>query len=359
MRILFSMKRYHPQFIGIMRGLSKKDHDLLLVCQKTGSKDEDHSDISPQVIPYMQFLAIFRVFLPSVWFNRLMLINPFRVAMILDDFRPELIVFKKMRMPNVIFYIVARIKGYRKFLVIKNTPLDSKKKTIFGIPTIHTSAGHRFSTTNEISGKLFLPYPKDSKVSNPSRFDNIEQRKISLLNVGSYGSLRKRHLWVLKCIEDKDLATKVTLTFVGVGTVNNQNYKELVAYANRIDCLDVEFLVNVPNDQMDYIYQKSDLFVFPAEKESFGMVVVEALANGLPIICSDTCGARDAVINGENGYLFQNLSYDDFSSKMEYLVLNKSIIREYSENSINHFNNKYSIDYWLERFGVFIDSEVF
>ncbi|MCR4276466.1 MAG: glycosyltransferase family 1 protein [Candidatus Parcubacteria bacterium] len=50
-----------------------------------------------------------------------------------------------------------------------------------------------------------------------------------------------------------------------------------------------------------------DVFVFPSRTETFGLVVVEALACGLPVAAHDVMGPRDIVTEGKDGYLSDNL----------------------------------------------------
>ena len=51
------------------------------------------------------------------------------------------------------------------------------------------------------------------------------------------------------------------------------------------------------------ICKASDLFAFPSYREGLSVALMEAMASGLPIICSDIRGNRDLIIDGKGGYL--------------------------------------------------------
>lgn len=50
-------------------------------------------------------------------------------------------------------------------------------------------------------------------------------------------------------------------------------------------------------------YAMSDLLVLPSRREAFGMVVLEAMASGLPVVCSSATGAASLVTHGKNGFV--------------------------------------------------------
>jgi glycosyltransferase involved in cell wall biosynthesis len=62
-------------------------------------------------------------------------------------------------------------------------------------------------------------------------------------------------------------------------------------------------LGRVPNSEMPDIYRRASCLLLPSRFDSFGQVVVEAMASGLPVIVSDNVGARDLVDNGKNGWV--------------------------------------------------------
>jgi glycosyltransferase involved in cell wall biosynthesis len=55
--------------------------------------------------------------------------------------------------------------------------------------------------------------------------------------------------------------------------------------------------------QLAGVYGVSDLFVLPTQYEAWGLVIVEALACGVPVITTDIAGAAVAVVNGVTGQL--------------------------------------------------------
>lgn len=66
----------------------------------------------------------------------------------------------------------------------------------------------------------------------------------------------------------------------------------------------VVMLGNVPHDRLPSIHAACDVFCAPAKgRESFGVVLVEALSSGLPVVASDIAGYREVVRDGLDGLL--------------------------------------------------------
>jgi len=82
---------------------------------------------------------------------------------------------------------------------------------------------------------------------------------------------------------------------------------ELIEYGKALLGDKIHFLQNVPRDQMPYLYRAADIFTLASLHEMFGIVLLEAMATGLPIICNDS--QEFHAIVGPAGY------YCDLSSK--------------------------------------------
>jgi glycosyltransferase involved in cell wall biosynthesis len=92
---------------------------------------------------------------------------------------------------------------------------------------------------------------------------------------------------------------RMTLTIAGPGTSPEQIER---FFGNE---LAGKILVRpvVPSDQMPELYLEHDVFIFPSLMEGLPTVIMEAMASGMPVITTETCGMPDVVENEFNGLL--------------------------------------------------------
>ncbi len=114
---------------------------------------------------------------------------------------------------------------------------------------------------------------------------------------------------------------------------NKINNSKFLNYNGIIDLMD--------NKEGYYKLAKYDLFVFPTfwEGEGFPGVVIDSFISGVPVLASDWNHNSEAIQDGYNGIIFQSKNINDLIDKLNYIDLNKSILKEMSRNAHKSANN--------------------
>ncbi|MCL5282114.1 MAG: glycosyltransferase family 4 protein [Planctomycetes bacterium] len=76
-----------------------------------------------------------------------------------------------------------------------------------------------------------------------------------------------------------------------------------------------------PSPEMVEMFRAADLFAFPTKLEAMGLVVLEAMAAGLPVVTTRVPGVRDLVESGVNGYLAREGDARDMAQYIRTLLL--------------------------------------
>ena len=107
------------------------------------------------------------------------------------------------------------------------------------------------------------------------------------------------------------------LVFVGDGPLRQQ----LEKYIDQIKIDSVHFFGFQNRQEAPKFYALADVLVLPSYRETWGMVVNEAMCFGLPVIVSDQVGAsKDLVLDGYNGLSFPEGNVEALSSRIEQLA---------------------------------------
>ena len=89
----------------------------------------------------------------------------------------------------------------------------------------------------------------------------------------------------------------------------------------------VKFIGSVPYDELPKYYREADVFVLPSvtKGEAFGLVLVEALASGVPVIASRLAGVRSVFTDGREGLLNAPGNSKDLSEKIDFILSNEDL----------------------------------
>jgi D-inositol-3-phosphate glycosyltransferase len=106
----------------------------------------------------------------------------------------------------------------------------------------------------------------------------------------------------------------------------------------------VVFLGKRDQDRLPYYYSAAELLVMPSHYESFGMVALEAMACGTPVIASEVGGLAYLVRDGETGFTVPDQEPELLSEKITWLLNDRELHRTMSQRAV-----EYAQDYAWEK----------
>jgi glycosyltransferase involved in cell wall biosynthesis len=89
-------------------------------------------------------------------------------------------------------------------------------------------------------------------------------------------------------------------------------------------------------EQLAEVYSASDLFVFPSPTETFGYVVIEAIASGTPAITANSGGVKNIIKAGVTGYLCETGNVPEFANAILQLLENDSLRKQLGPEGRNY-----------------------
>ena len=110
----------------------------------------------------------------------------------------------------------------------------------------------------------------------------------------------------------------------------------------------VSFLGFVQKKRYFEYLRAMDVLVLPSKDEAFGIVNIEAMALGKPIIASNQGGIPEAVINGRNGVLIEP-NAEDVAEAILYLYRNEDVRRHMGENNLQD-SKKFAWDRIIDKY---------
>ena len=92
--------------------------------------------------------------------------------------------------------------------------------------------------------------------------------------------------------------------------------------------------INSPTSQIGKEYAKSSMLVMSSHYEGFPMVMIEAMACGLPAVCFDfKCGPRDIIEEGENGLIVPDGDIEGLAEALVRLMKDDELRKRMGENA--------------------------
>lgn len=123
-----------------------------------------------------------------------------------------------------------------------------------------------------------------------------------------------------------DSGIAAALAIIGDGPYREEMEASLAGYP----CIFTGYLAG---EELQRGYASADLFVFPSATDTFGNVVLEAQAAGLPVIVSDEGGPRELMIDGNTGFMFRAGSTSELAAAIKLAVSDPQRLQLMGENA--------------------------
>jgi glycosyltransferase involved in cell wall biosynthesis len=196
------------------------------------------------------------------------------------------------------------------------------------------------SPSGGIDRKIFF------KTNEIDEFPNIDKQ---YNYIGYVGRVDKGKGWdlfidlIVKVREEGNLNYNIKFIIVGNGTEYSKMIEKIAKNKLEEEVLLMDFL---SQEQLRSIYNIIDILVFPTtrEGESLGLVGLEAMACGTPVVGSNMAGPKEYIEHGMNGFLFEPNNLEDLFKQVEkYYGITKnkrSLMIEEAQNTSNLYSKE-------------------
>ena len=358
--IVFVARRFHSNQSVLLRELMRLGYGVHFFAEHVG-QSENHSTIQPHLLgkrrlpwpPFREVMSRFAVF-PRGSVGRVL--SP----------GPDVVIIRDFFLGSLLMSLALRARGLR-VIMYSQEQLDAQPypswrallHRLFGstviTPTRAVQGGNANGNRAGRSGPFgvqwhYLPFVATTD-ANKEAVHKLRQlksgdRAVRILTVGKFLPRKRLPEWARLFADLRDQYGPATLTIVGAARKHELVWQvEESARSNP----GVRVLLDVPQERMAEIYREHDLFVLPAIREFASVSVLEAMAHGLPVICSSRNGTACYIENGGNGYLFDE---DDWQQSLSACVgralTDRGRLADMGARSLELVRERHSIERWQE-----------
>jgi len=187
-----------------------------------------------------------------------------------------------------------------------------------------------------------IPYGVNQGIFKPKWLQNED---FTIVFVGTIG-VRKGLIYLFRALEMLKIPYKCIL----IGSIEDQ----FKTYFDQYSHLFTHFSHVAHHELVDY-YNQASVFVFPSLDEGMALVQLEAMACGLPIICTTNSGGDSVIDEGEQGYIVPIRNPEAIAAKITFLYENP-ILRHQMAKKSSEKATQYNWETYGEKLSEFINS---
>lgn len=331
MKIAIVTETFLPSTDGIVTRLTqaikyfrRQGHEVLVIAPDLGVHEYEGArveGIKPMTLPFYRYK---KFSLPSK-----------KVKTLLEDFQPDIVhaVNPVMLAASAVYYanklnlpVVASYHTHiPKYLDYYKIYRPSKPAIWWFINKMHNAADLNLCTSNAIKEELLehdiknlhvLQRGVDTENRHPNFYDEEMREHLTqgnkskklLVFIGRLAIEKEIH----KIKPLLDARDDIALAIIGDGPAR----KELM---DTFEGTNTIFTGFIHGEELSKAYASADAFIFPSVTETLGLVILEGMASGLPVIAAKSGPTMEQLKDGENGLLFENQNINSMIKAVEKL----------------------------------------
>jgi len=197
---------------------------------------------------------------------------------------------------------------------------------------------------NGIDPDLFKPASTEEKVLKKKQL-GLNKNDFVLGNVGRMDYWKNQRILIEILPDLKKISPQINLILVGGGEEEG-NLKKLAIKKGVKN--DVTFLGQ--RSEVNQILKAFDIFIFPSLTEGLPLVIIEAMATGLPVVASYVGGIPELIIHGKNGFLVSPTSKKGIKNTIIKLLQNQKLRQNVGKTGREIFESRFSLPQMVKNY---------
>ena len=221
------------------------------------------------------------------------------------------------------------------------------------ILTISRYTAHSIQEQYGIPAEKFsvIPFPIDTEKFKTKANHQQVMAEDFILMVGRITDPRKNVKLLLRAfVQIRQHFPKLRLIIIGQKPENDrlEKFCDKLGIASSEDGFTsvnhVAFLGHVAEEQLVNYYTQAKLSVLPSLQEGLGIVVLESMACGTPVVSTKCGGPEEIITHGENGYLVENNNAEALADGVCKLLADEALRKRMGEKAREHILKHYSLE---------------
>lgn len=199
-----------------------------------------------------------------------------------------------------------------------------------------------------------VPPGVDCTEFRPAETRHVDRNQ-TILSVGRLGAARKNIGLLLDAFAhlSAPIRNRTTIKLAGLSAPPEAFWRR----ANELGIADrIIFIDNPPREELVRLYQEASVFALPSDEEGLGIVVLESMACGVPVVSTRSGGPESVIADGQDGYLVPRDDATTMGARIEALLsdasLNLAMGARAREKIERQYDERHSgaifVDIWTE-----------